>query len=551
MEVKRDIWSSRLSFILAAVGSAVGLGNVWRFPYIAYKYGGGAFLIPFFTAIFIAGIPLLILEYYLGQSTQQGAPGALAKVGKNWETLGWFAVFVGFFIVTYYSVIMGWAFGFLFKSFSFSEATVFSDFFYKDFLKLSDGIMNIGGINIFVLLGLIATWAAIVFCVFKGTRSVGKVVLITVPLPFLILIIFTIRGITLKGAVPGLLFFLRPDFSALLKVETWLAAFGQVFFSFSIGFGVMITYASFQKKGSDITNNAFMTGLIDSATAYIAGYAVFSALGYLAVLKGLTVPEVAKSGPGLAFVVFPEIIAKLPFMKLFFVLFFLMLLTLGIDSAFSLFEAFTTAIGDKIRIKRAAGLFLFAVIGIVLGFIYATKAGLYWLDSVDYFLSNYGLIIVGLLECIAVGWMLDIEKVRGEINEVSDFKIGKWWNICVKFLIPFFLCVLLLVNTAELLKNGYEGYPARVLFLTGPVLLYLGVMFSIFMKNIGGIYSAFEKFIMIFGILLIITIALYFPFAAYMKPLFNRLMPVIMGIFGFAVIGFGIAHSLKKLKKEE
>ncbi len=484
MAEKRDIWSSRTAFILATIGSAVGLGNVWRFPYIAYKYGGGAFLIPFFVAIFVAGIPLLILEYYLGQSTQKGAPEALSKIGKNWEILGWFAIFIGFIIVTYYSVIMGWAFSYIGKTFSIGKISNFETFFNNDFLHLSKGITTIGGINLPIFIGLVLTWISMILIIFKGAKSVGKVVMITVPLPFLILIAFALRGITLEGAANGLNLYLTPDFSALLKVDTWLAAFGQVFFSFSIGFGVMIAYASFKRKKSDIINNAFITGLTDGLTAFIAGFAVFSVLGYLALSKGLPVGDVVKSGPGLAFIVFPQIITKLPFAQFFFFLFFIMLLTLGIDSAFSLVEAFVTGISDKLKWAKVTIITIFSGIGFVMGIIYTTDGGMYWLDAVDYFFSTYGLVIVGLLEAVAIGWFYDTENARNYMNDVSDFKIGKWWNYMVKFVIPVVLIVLLAVNTVNLIKNGYGGYPRYILILTGPIFLILGVIFAIIMKSI-------------------------------------------------------------------
>ncbi len=481
---KRDVWSSRSAFVLAAIGSAVGLGNVWRFPYIAYKYGGGAFLIPYFVALIVAGIPLLILEYYLGQSTQKGAPQALAKIGKNWEILGWFAIFVGFMIVTYYSVIMGWAFAYLGKTMSIGSISSFDTFFYKDFLHLSKNIVHIGGINLPIFIGLILTWISMIFIIFKGTKSVGKVVAITVPLPFLILVIFAIRGILLHGASKGLNLFLTPDFHALLKPATWLAAFGQIFFSLSIGFGVMIAYASFKPRRSDIVNNAFITGLINSFTSYIAGFAVFSALGFLALKNNVPVASVVKSGPGLAFVVFPEIIKMLPFAKFFFVLFFLMLLTLGIDSAFSLVEAFITGISDKLKWTKVTIISIFSTLGFILGIIYTTNSGLYWLDIVDYFLSQYGLIIVGLLEAVALGWFYNIEKARMEINEISEIKIGKWWNITIQIVIPIILFALLVSNTFTVLVHGYGGYPKWILIIIGPGLLILGLIFGIIMKAI-------------------------------------------------------------------
>ena len=549
MSGKRDIWSSRTAFILASIGSAVGLGNVWRFPYIAYKYGGGAFLIPFFVCIFVAGIPLLILEFYLGQSSQQGAPGAWKKIGKNWEILGWFAIFIGFVIVSYYAVIMGWAFGYLGKSLSLNSITSWETFFYKDFLNLSPSITQLGGIRLVILFGLLLTWISMVLIVFKGTKSVGKVVMITVPLPFLILILFVIRGAALPGASQGLKYFLTPDFNALLKVETWLAAFGQVFYSFSIGFGVMIAYASFKKRDSDITNNAFITGITDGFTAYLAGFAVFSALGFLAMSKGVPVPEVVSSGPGLAFAVFPEIITRLPFAPFFFILFFIMLLTLGIDSAFSLVEAFITGLSEKLKVAKYFIIYGTAILGFLLGIIYTTEAGLLWLDAVDYFCNNYGLVIVVIIEAIVIGWIHKASRARAFINERSEIKIGLWWDITIKFVIPITLIVLIILNTKNLLTDGYEGYPARVLMIAGPSMLLFGLIFSIIMKGLDSGISKRETVIITMSAAFILFSIFYLFFDQQINGFFKMYSPVIMGIFGFLVLSGGLVICFKKMAK--
>ncbi|MBN1755052.1 sodium-dependent transporter, partial [bacterium] len=274
----RDRWNNRFSFIMAAVGSAVGLGNVWRFPFVAYKSGGGAFLIPFFIALFTAGIPLMILEYAIGQKMQGSAPfsffKASAKISHkkpfslipssddvearqfhpNWEWVGWWALLVGSVISFYYAVIMSWAWNYLFHSISVSWHGDEANFFYNTFLRLSEGPGHLGGISIPVVLGLALTWVLIYWIICKGVARVGKVVLITVPLPVILMIILVIRGLTLPGAMTGLSYYLTPDFAKLADPNVWLAAYSQVFFSLSLGFGIMIAYASYMPKYSEITN---------------------------------------------------------------------------------------------------------------------------------------------------------------------------------------------------------------------------------------------------------------------------------------------------------
>ncbi len=478
-------WKNRGVFILAAVGSAVGLGNVWRFPYIAYSNGGGAFLIPYFVALFIAGVPLLILEFSLGRMVQKGAPQAMEYIKKEFKWLGWFAILIGSTIVVYYAVIMSWCFGYLIYSFTLKWGANPETFFYGKYLGLLpfEKAGHFGGVQIPILIGLAVTWIWIFLSIFKGVDSVGKVVLVTVPLPVLILVILIIRGVTLPGALDGLNYFLSPNFKALLNPDVWIAAFSQVFFSMSIGFGIMIAYASYLPDGSDINNNALLAGLLDALIAFMGGLAVFSVLGYLAYTKGVAVPDVVTSGPGLAFVTYPTILSLLPFWVQFFsVLFFIMLLTLGIDSAFSLVEAFVAGVEDYIKIKRETFIAIVCFIAFILGIPFATKGGLYYLDVIDHYLTSFGLIFVGLLESILVGWVLGSNKVREFANLTSDFKIGKWWDISIKFIIPLILGAMLIINFINSIGKLYGGYPLWLNIIAGPVWIAILLVISFYLS---------------------------------------------------------------------
>ncbi|MCK4666390.1 sodium-dependent transporter [Candidatus Dependentiae bacterium] len=487
--MKREHWDSRTLFILAAVGSAVGLGNVWRFPFVCYQNGGGAFFIPFFVAILTAGIPLLILEMGLGHMMQAGAPTAMFKINKKFEWLGWFSILVGFGIVVYYAVIMSWCFNYLYFSFGVKWAGQAGDFFFKDFLQLGkvSEMLSIGSVRIPILGGLFLTWLWIYFSIFKGAKSVGKVVLLTVPLPFLILIFLVIRGLTLPGAMEGVKFYLEPDFSKLLSLKTWLAAYGQVFFSFSIGFGVMIAYASFLPKKTDVANNAFIVGLVDALTAFLSGFAVFSALGFLSLKTGVAIDSIS-GGVGLAFVTFPTIIEQMPKLPVLAgLLFFIMLLTLGIDSAFSLVEAGAAGLMDKYKIKRVTANTLICSIAFILGLIFTTQSGVHWLTILDYFSSNYGLVLVGLFQCIAIGWVFGTGKFRRYINSVSEVRIGIWWDIFIAFFTPVFLIISLSVTIFKIFTD-YEntdlaGYELKAVMLGGVLILLLFLIASIILGS--------------------------------------------------------------------
>jgi len=474
MRIKRERWINRPAFVFAAIGSAAGLGNAWRFPYIAYQNGGGAFLIPFFIALFTAGIPLLILEYGLGQKMQAGAPGALGRIKKSWEGLGWWAVFIGFVIMSYYAVIMAWTWNYIYASLSVAWEGRVLEFFYRDVLNSTDGPLQLGPISVPVLIGLLLTWFLIWLILRRGVKFLGKVVLITVPLPIILLLILGVRAVTLPGSMEGLTYYLQPDFRALLDYNVWVAAYSQVFFTLSVGFGVMIAYASYLPRKSDINNNAIITALADAGISFLAGFVVFGTLGYMAGAQNVDVGQVVEEGIGLAFIAYPEAISLLPFGAAFFgFIFFFTLLTLGIDSAFSLAESVITGLDDKFKLSRPIWVTLVCTFGFLVGLIFSTGAGLWWLDIVDHFVNNFGLAAVGLLECLLIGWVYRAEKMRNYVNPVSDVKLGKWWDIMIKYVTPLILGISIILTLSERLMVPYRDYPAISLLLGGWMVVLL------------------------------------------------------------------------------
>ena len=465
--VNRQNWSSRRAFILAAIGSAIGLGNIWRFPFKCYDNGGGAFLFAYLIAMLTAGIPLLIMELSLGHRFKLAAPLSFSKIGKKFEWLGWWAVFVGFVIVTYYAVVMAW--GLNYSVFSFTQAwgEDTGNFFFKDFLGLTEGPYKLGGIRIPIVISLVIGWILIVGAVWKGAKTVSKVVYVTVCLPWLLLVVFVVRGMTLPGSMDGIVYYLQPHFKELLNPSVWIAAYGQIFYSLSIGFGIMIAYASFLRKDAEIINSAIIITLSNCSTSFIGGFAVFGSLGYYAHITGQAVENVLKGGPGLAFVSYPNIINNLPFASFFGILFFLMLLTLAIDSAFSLVEAVSSAMRDKFGWSIKKSNFIVASIGLLIGIIFTTGAGLYWLDIVDKWMEFFGLCAVVLVECIILGWFFKIKVLREYANAYSEVKIGKLWDYMIKFIIPVIIFALIVTETIKLITKGYGGYPSSALLIAG------------------------------------------------------------------------------------
>ncbi|MFW6155221.1 MAG: sodium-dependent transporter [Planctomycetota bacterium] len=466
LEEQRENWGTRAGFILAAIGSAVGLGNLWGFPYKLYSYGGGAFLIPYIVGMLLIGIPVLILEFSLGHMTQRAAPDAFRGVNRRSEPVGWWGILLGFVIITYYAVILAYCLQYFIVSVGglfnggqlpWSGEGAEGVAMAKDYFdvqvrnELADGRPGqFGNLVPNVVWSLIAVWVMIYLCIFRGVRLVSKIVLWTVPLPWLMLLILTIRGLTLDGAEAGLEYYLRPVWSELAKPTTWRYAFGQVFFSMSLAFGVMVTYASFLHRKSDLNNNAAIIGLGDLGTSFIAGVAVFATLGGMAMATGQAVGDVVEKGPGLAFVAFPYALAQFPYPALFSTIFFFALITLGVDSAFSIAESVLASIVDKLRCNRDVTLIVMVLVALGIGLVYCTQGGLIWLGGMDDFINGpWGIALLGLLECVVLAWIYRISRLRHHANERSDWRLGPWWDWLVRIVVPMVLAALFIWSVLD------------------------------------------------------------------------------------------------------
>ena len=476
----RQRWSSRLVFVLAAVGSAVGLGNVWRFPYLAGKYGGGAFLVPYLLAFVILGVPLLMLELAIGQKMQRGPIQSLQKLHPAFGGLGFMALASAFMVVSYYAVIMAWCLLYLVQSFGVPWAADSEAYFFQTVLQLSDGVQQVGGINGPILLALGAVWLAIYFCIWQGPKSVGRVVLYTVPIPVVVLLVLLVRAVTLPGFWQGWQLYLMPIWSVLFAPEVWTAACTQIFYTLSVALAIMLTYASYKDPTEDVAKDAWTAALIDSVISLFSGFVVFAVLGYMAWVSETPVAELAASGPRLAFVVFPQALSLMPLPGLFSALFFVMLLTLGIDSAFSLVEPAIASILDiRSRASAARIAAWVCLAAFAVGLLYTTRAGLYFLDIVDHFVTSYNLILIGIGEAVLGGWVYGAEALRRHINQVSDWPVGRWWNVSIRWVVPIALTSLLVSQLVTDWRTPYEDYPAWALAIGwATVLVPLGIGIS-------------------------------------------------------------------------
>ncbi len=522
----RQLWSSRTTFLLAAIGSAVGLGNLWRFPYIAFKNGGGAFLVPYFIALLTAGIPLLLAEYAFGARSKTGAPHAMRKISPRVEWVGWWAILTGFVILTYYMAVMAWSWFYMIKSPTVPWAGDAETYFYNNVLQITEGPMELGGIVWPLAIAVLATWIIIYFITRWGTKSVGAVVKWTVPIPYILLIILLVHGMMRMGSIDGLIFYLTPTWDILKNPEVWMAAYGQVFFSLSLGAGIMIAYASYLKSKEDLPWQATFAGLANSATEFFAGFVVFAVLGALAAITNVDVTEVVKGGPGLAFVAFPTALAALPFAKFFSFIFFLMLLTLGIDSAFSLLEGGAAAFHDRYpKIKRHNILMVMCIIGVALSMLFVTRAGLYWLDIVDHWMNSYGLVGVGLAEALILTFLLGTKKLKAELNAHTIRPVGMIWELSLWFITPIALTITIVLSLKTELSVPYEGYSTTALALGGWGVWAFTILAALLLQKDK------MKWAKILGFLIIISIVLI---------ALKVSMAMAMGVFGGVVLLGGL-----------
>ena len=471
-ETKRSTWASRSTFILAAVGSAVGLGNAWRFPGLAAKHGGGTFLLVYLVALFAMGIPLLMMEVSIARKFHKGAAECMRGINKKCEFVGWSATANAFVIVTYYAVVFAWVLLMVFGALKFAGMTGDSETASNVFANLTQQTWDVHGytITIPVFIALIVAWALLYYCIRDGASSVGKVVKYTVFLPVVLLLIMAVKGCTMPGATDGLLRFFCPQLEAFKDPSLWVDATGQVFYSLSIMMAIMFAYGSYLKEDADLAVDCSIIALSDAAISILSGIVMFSTMGGVGMLDNMSA-----SGIATAFIIYPQAIVNLTGIgwvnAVFGVIFYLMLVTLAIDSAFSIVEGVSASVSDKFHLNPKKTTQGICAVAFVISILYVTRAGLAWLDIVDNWTNQINLIVIGVMETIAVGWLFDPKKVLKEVNRnTKKFKMPGWWFVTsVKFIAPILLAILFCWNLYDLivLKGGKYGYEAWAEFLGG------------------------------------------------------------------------------------
>ena len=484
MSDNRESWSARSGFILAAIGSAVGLGNIWRFPYVAYENGGGAFLVPYLIAIFAAGLPLLFSDYAVGHKFRKAPPTAYKKL-MNSEALGWWQVMVTLVIGIYYASVLSWAGSYMYYSIGQQWGANTEDFFFKSYLANGEGLAM--GFVPTLFFGLVIVWAVVMFILYGGVRrGVELANKIFMPLLVILFSILVIQAIRLPGAAEGLNAFFTPNWDAMTNYKVWLAAFGHIFFSLSVGFGIMLTYASYLNKKANMTGSGVVVALANSSFEILAGIGVFAVLGFMAQSSGVPVKEVVSGGIGLAFIAFPKIISSMGAGgDLFGFLFFASLVVAGITSMVSILQVPIAAFQDKFGwSKNKAVTIIGGVSAVISTILFSTHSAITFVDIIDYFANNIGIVGGGLLSIILVSWFRRplMKQLQDHVNQYSSIKLGAGWNFLLSVITPLSLLVALGLTIKAVLTEGYGGYPSSTLWLIGGAVLVFFVLGSVLLS---------------------------------------------------------------------
>lgn len=459
---KRATFSGRQAFIMAAIGSAVGLGNIWRFPYATYENGGGAFIIPYIVALLTAGIPLLFLDFAIGHRHRGGAPLSFRRLNKRFETFGWWQVMVNVIIGVYYAVVLGWAAIYTYFSFAKTWGDKPADFFIGEFLKAGDIANGLSFEFVGMVIGpLIAVWLISLVVLALGVeKGIAKSSSILMPVLVVMFLVLVVYSLTLPGAAKGLDALFTPNWEKLAEPSVWIAAYGQIFFSLSICFGIMITYSSYLKKDSDLTGTGLVVGFANSSFEVLAGIGVFAALGFMATASGQEVSEVAKGGIGLAFIAFPTIINEAPLGSVLGVLFFGSLTFAALTSFISVIEVIIAAIQDKLKLSRVAATFTVGLpMMLISTVLFGTTTGLPVLDVMDKFVNYFGIVAVAFASLVAIVAKGKLSTLGHHINKTSSFKVGTVWRLCV-VITTGVLAFMVFSEAIKVFNEGYEGYPS-------------------------------------------------------------------------------------------
>ncbi|MBN3305528.1 S6A20 protein, partial [Amia calva] len=527
-----------MQFILACVSYAVGLGNVWRFPYLCQMHGGGSFLIPYMIMLVVEGIPLFYMELAIGQRMRLGSIGAWSSISPYLGGLGIASVVTSTYLAVYYNVINAWAFWYLFHSFQsvlpWAECPVNSNrtayveeceksssteyFWYRETLNITSSIDEPGSIHMGQALCLLLAWLIVYLCVVKGTQSTGKVVYFTATFPYLVLFIYLIRGVTLHGAINGVKYMFTPKLTELTNPMAWINAATQIFFSLGLGFGTLIAFASYNKPNNNFEKQAIIISIINSATSIFASLVTFSIYGFKATYSyedclermkllllntfelaedsikvdnleywmthlNTTYPDqfasissklevcdleaeldTAVEGTGLAFIVYSEAIKNMEVSQLWSLLYFFMLLMLGIGSMLGNVAAVITPLMDSEflskRFKKETINSMVCLLCGLIGLSFTTGSGNYWFSIFNDYATTFSLLFIVLIEILSVCYIYGLKQFEADIEMMIGHRPNWYWKIIWAVVSPLLIIGLFIFYITSYIMGGTPTYQA-------------------------------------------------------------------------------------------
>nr|CAH8874768.1 unnamed protein product [Trichobilharzia regenti] len=472
---KRDRWKGKIDFLIACMGFSIGLGNVWRFPYLCYKNGGGAFLLPYFISVIIAGVPLFLLEVALGQFMSKGAIAAW-DICPLFRGIGCASTLINFLVNSYYTVILGWAFHFIFASFTIelpwttcgnpwntescssaetrtnsSNVTQLSrqhllavdpaaEYWENRVLRISSGIDHLGTVQWDLALCLLLAWIIIFLAICRGIKTSGKVMYFTATTPYLFMITLLIRTAQLEGASTGISYYLKPDWKKLADMTVWSDAGTQIFFSYAIGLGALTALGSYNRYHHNSVRDCLLFAGANTFTSLLAGFVIFATLGNMSYVSKVPIHLIAESGPGLAFIIYPKALGTMPGSPIWSFCFFTMIILLGIDSMFGGVEGFIAAISDYFpqmisntwyRVSFVAAT---CIISYAIGLFMVTNGGMYIFQLFDYYSGSRIILLVTFMECVVIGYVYGWKRFADDMKSMYGFSLK--WFCC------FYLCII-------------------------------------------------------------------------------------------------------------
>lgn len=508
----RGGWNNQLDFLFSCISVSVGLGNVWRFPYLCYKNGGGTFMLTYFVAMLLCGIPMFFQEVALGQYLGAGGMTIVGTICPILRGTGYATMAIVFLLDVYYCVIVAWTLFYLIATFSslpglpwetcgnwwnselcskggganlsvltpgadnltgslgralgdagLRPRTPVEEYWDRRVLQLSAGLDSPGGMQWELLGCLLLGWLIVYLIICRGLHESGKIVWFTALFPYAIMLALAARAVTLPGAQDGLRFLFTPDWAALLSAGPWIDGATQIFFSYSIGVGTLPALGSYNAFHHNCHKDAIITCVVNSLTCVLAGGITFAILGYIAHVHGEEVKDVVSSGPGLVFITYPEVVQQLPGAPVWAFIFFFMLLILGVDSEFCNVESFVTGMVDRwpeaLQPRRKQFTLAVCLLMFVLAVPMVTQGGMYVFQLMDiYAASGISLLWVALFQTVAVSWVFGVDRFAGCVREMTGVNPGVLWRLCWLVLAPAVMLGIFLWSVVQYVPIRYGDY---------------------------------------------------------------------------------------------